>query len=1021
MKRLRIILLALLVFGIGYGATSVVAQVGAALYKNPATGRSYPQQISAGYLATADGGVVNVMGSPAPTAVGQALRITTPGSNASASWTSDPDGGVYSGGGTTGYIPEWTGAHTLGNSTLHESGTYLYRQLSGYNRLILDSYATTGGTVLGLRRSHNITVGTLTTTLDADLLGQVFFYGVRSDGTQFASGAQILAAQVGTAGTYVPASLTLGGASSSGGFNSTQLVLHPDNSVTASGAFSAASYPTIGIAFKSTDSSVGITTNTNTTANVDLQVKGRVLSTASVHVSTDMTGGGALGTGTGVDIGIGTSIPRYVGSGAADPSQATCVPGPVMSFYYQSTHCDDGGCSYGLWWKSGSGDCQWTELASGSGGGAQTIALSSPANTIAVGSGGGLTTVEVNYGTTANTAAQGNDSRITGAEQAVNKGGVGGYCPLDGSALVPVANLPAVTQSVAGAMSGADKTKLDGIASGAMVDTYEVRAASGTTPGYLDAVCESTDSSITIGQTGNYLTFDANFGTSATQVCSGSTCAGKQPTLPGCKQGQELMGGTSTATGTATTTTTTLTCQNPPWQPAGSYEPAQAGKVGQVEVFGTVTSTGTATTTTTVKTAQDPPWQVAGNYEPLQPGCKNGQVWLGGTGTATGTSTTTSTTMNCQNPPWSTSTGLSWPSGTQGQALINGTTTTTGTTTGTSYTAQTLPVYTSMSLASQARIAAIAGTATASSTATQARPSDAVATIGSNTPTLGMVLFGASAATGTSTSTGTGLVFGYLSEGHVVGLASDLSSLTDAVAVKQASLGTSTRGAVLYNGSTSTSTSTTSSPVWGTPPTGISIDTNPATNVTAGPSTAGSNGKASDSGHIHHIGANTPTHGQWLVAGTDTTTSTNTTNAVKWATLPVPANQVRTFYSPSLATTVYANTNGTWKDVLSYTGAMAASQLVISSTLSIGGNWTTIARARIAIDGSQAGGQFIFSMQGIFNQYIALSPSIFWNIAAGTHTVSVQILCDGNNPCWVPGNDQVTGGAASLVVTEYTN
>ena len=93
MKRLRIFLLAVLVFGLGYGATSVVAQVGAVLYKNSATGRSYPQQISAGYLATADGGVVNVMSGPAPTAVGRALRTTSIGTGTNqtvAAFTTDP-------------------------------------------------------------------------------------------------------------------------------------------------------------------------------------------------------------------------------------------------------------------------------------------------------------------------------------------------------------------------------------------------------------------------------------------------------------------------------------------------------------------------------------------------------------------------------------------------------------------------------------------------------------------------------------------------------------------------------------------------------------------------------------------------------------------------------------------------------------------------------------------------------------------------------------------------------------------
>ena len=58
------------------------------------------------------------------------------------------------------------------------------------------------------------------------------------------------------------------------------------------------------------------------------------------------------------------------------------------------------------------------------------------------GGAGGYTTVSVVYGTTPNTAAAGNDSRITGAEQTTNKGAKGGYAPLDGNATVPYPNLP---------------------------------------------------------------------------------------------------------------------------------------------------------------------------------------------------------------------------------------------------------------------------------------------------------------------------------------------------------------------------------------------------------------------------------------------------------------------------------------------------------------------------------------------------------------------------------------------------
>lgn len=51
-------------------------------------------------------------------------------------------------------------------------------------------------------------------------------------------------------------------------------------------------------------------------------------------------------------------------------------------------------------------------------------------------------TLAVSYGTTAGTAAQGNDSRITGAEQTSNKGALNGYASLDSGGKVPSAQLP---------------------------------------------------------------------------------------------------------------------------------------------------------------------------------------------------------------------------------------------------------------------------------------------------------------------------------------------------------------------------------------------------------------------------------------------------------------------------------------------------------------------------------------------------------------------------------------------------
>lgn len=53
-------------------------------------------------------------------------------------------------------------------------------------------------------------------------------------------------------------------------------------------------------------------------------------------------------------------------------------------------------------------------------------------------------TLALTFGVAAGTAAQGNDSRITGAEQTANKGAASGYAPLNSSSKVPIANLPVV-------------------------------------------------------------------------------------------------------------------------------------------------------------------------------------------------------------------------------------------------------------------------------------------------------------------------------------------------------------------------------------------------------------------------------------------------------------------------------------------------------------------------------------------------------------------------------------------------
>lgn len=78
--------------------------------------------------------------------------------------------------------------------------------------------------------------------------------------------------------------------------------------------------------------------------------------------------------------------------------------------------------------------------------------LASKANTsTTITAGTGLTgggdlsanrTISASFGTTSGTIAQGNDSRITGAEQTANKAAANGYASLDSSTKVPIAQIP---------------------------------------------------------------------------------------------------------------------------------------------------------------------------------------------------------------------------------------------------------------------------------------------------------------------------------------------------------------------------------------------------------------------------------------------------------------------------------------------------------------------------------------------------------------------------------------------------
>lgn len=121
----------------------------------------------------------------------------------------------------------------------------------------------------------------------------------------------------------------------------------------------------------------------------------------------------------------------------------------------------DAGAAGGFAWTSVAGSPDATtstkgliQLSNDLGGTATAPTVPALANkadkTTTISAGTGLTgggdlsanrSLSVSYGTTAGTAAQGDDTRITGAEQIVNKGAANGYAGLNASSVVPTAQL----------------------------------------------------------------------------------------------------------------------------------------------------------------------------------------------------------------------------------------------------------------------------------------------------------------------------------------------------------------------------------------------------------------------------------------------------------------------------------------------------------------------------------------------------------------------------------------------------
>jgi len=109
---------------VALGASQLlVANTAGPLYHNSATGKAYPQEIPPVWsLATADGGVVTVANSPAPTDAGQVLMVTVPGRNAVAVFKGLPPASPVSTVAPTPIIPNTatsTGTNTYPSPALH--------------------------------------------------------------------------------------------------------------------------------------------------------------------------------------------------------------------------------------------------------------------------------------------------------------------------------------------------------------------------------------------------------------------------------------------------------------------------------------------------------------------------------------------------------------------------------------------------------------------------------------------------------------------------------------------------------------------------------------------------------------------------------------------------------------------------------------------------------------------------------------------------------------------------------------
>jgi hypothetical protein len=80
-----------------------------------------------------------------------------------------------------------------------------------------------------------------------------------------------------------------------------------------------------------------------------------------------------------------------------------------------------------------------------------------------------------------------------------------------------------------------------------------------------------------------------------------------------------------------------------------------------------------------------------------------------------------------------------------------------------------------------------------------------------------------------------------------------------------------------------------------------------------------------------------------------------------------------------------------------------------------------VVHAVLRIDGTQFGGQYtsVLDLNGSYGE-VTMSPVGYVQFSAGTHYISLSAYSDLTS-CVVQGQDQVTGGSAYMIGTEYAN